>query len=66
MIKANTSLTEDIKNNLNEYDVTVAETQISDLVSFTRSVLLNGVEKDNNAQKQIDSLTKEILKKLIY
>ena len=34
---------------------------ISDLVSFSRSVLVNGVEDNNTAQKQIDNLTKEIL-----
>ena len=65
MIKANTTLTLDILIGLEEYNVKIAKTHISDLVSYTRSVLLNGVAKDQNAQRQIDQLTKEILLKLI-
>ena len=65
MIKANTTLTLDILIGLEEYNVKIARTRISDLVSYTRSVLLNGVAKDQNAQRQIDQLTKEILLKLI-
>ena len=65
MIKANTTLTLDILIGLEEYNVKIARTHISDLVSYTRSVLLNGVAKDQNAQRQIDQLTKEILLKLI-
>jgi chromosome partitioning protein len=42
MIKPNTTLTEEIKNQLIEYNV-----RVSDLVVFSRSVLMNGVE-DNN------------------
>ena len=65
MIKPNTTLTLDILIGLEEYNVNIANTHISDLVAFTRSVLINGVANDKNAQKQIDSLTKEILTKLI-
>ena len=65
MIKANTTLTLDILIGLEDYKVKIANTHISDLVSFTRSVLLKGVSKDQNAQRQIDQLTKEILLKLI-
>lgn len=65
MIKANTTLTLDILIGLEEYNVKIANTHVSDLVSFTRSVLLKGVINDKNAQKQIDQLTKEILTKLI-
>lgn len=61
MIKPNTTLTEEIKDQLKEYDVKVSKNMISDLVIFSRSVLLNGVEENNKAQKQIDNLTKEIL-----
>ena len=61
MIKPNTTLTEEIKDQLKEYDVKVSKNMISDLVVFSRSVLLNGVEESNKAQKQIDNLTKEIL-----
>jgi len=65
MIKANTTLTLDILIGLAEYHVKIANTHISDLVSFTRSVLVKGVKNDKNAQKQIDNLTKEILTELI-
>ena len=65
MIKPNTTLTLDILIGLEEYNVKIANTHISDLVAFTRSVLLKGVSKDKNAQKQIDQLTEEILTKLI-
>jgi len=65
MIKANTTLTIDILIGLEEYNVKIANTHISDLVAFTRSVLVKGVKNDKNAQKQIDNLTKEILTELI-
>jgi chromosome partitioning protein len=65
MIKPNTTLTSDIYNGLEEYNIKIAKTKISDLVAFTRSVLLNGVSSDNKAQKQIDGLTKEVLTALI-
>lgn len=65
MVKANTTLTLDIFKGLAEYNVKIAETHISDLVSFTRSVLVGGVSKDKNAQNQLDKLTREILNNLI-
>lgn len=65
MIKANTTLTIDILIGLEEYNVKIANTHISDLVAFTRSVLVKGVKNDKNAQKQLDNLTKEVLTKLI-
>ncbi len=65
MIKPNTTLTSDIYIGLEEYKIKIAKTKISDLVVFTRSVLLNGVSSDNKAQKQIDGLTKEVLTALI-
>ena len=65
MIKTNTTLTIDILIGLEEYNVKIANTHISELVAFTRSVLVKGVRNDKNAQKQLDNLTKEILTKLI-
>lgn len=65
MIKPNTTLTLDILIGLEEYNVKIATTHISDLVAFTRSVLVKGVSNDKNAQKQIDQLTEEILTQLI-
>jgi len=61
MVKPNTTLTDEIKSQLNDYDVRVSKNMISDLVAFSRSVLINGVEDNNKAQKQIDALTKEVL-----
>jgi len=65
MIKANTTLTLDILIGLEEYKVPIANSHISDLVAFTRSVLVGGVSRDKNAQAQLDNLTKEVLTKLI-
>ncbi len=65
MIKANTTLTLDILIGLAEYQIEIADTHISDLVAFTRSVLVGGVKNDKNAQSQLDNLTKELLNKLI-
>ena len=56
MIKPNTTLTEEIKSQLQDYNIKVSKNMLSDLVSFSRSVLVNGVEENNNAQKQIDNL----------
>ncbi|MBB1194419.1 ParA family protein [Flavobacterium sp. SOK18b] len=61
MIKPNTTLTLDILIGLEEYKVPIAKTHISDLVAFTRSVVLQGVANDRNAQRQLDQLSKEIL-----
>ncbi|MDN3607198.1 hypothetical protein [Kaistella yonginensis] len=60
MVKPKTTLTEE-KKEVTDYGIKVSKTMISDLVSFSRSVLVNGVEDNNTAQKQIDNLTKEIL-----
>lgn len=49
------------KKGMTDYGIKVSKTMISYLVSFSRSVLVNGVEDNNIAQKQIDNLTKEIL-----
>ena len=61
MIKPNTTLTQDILISLKEYNVPIAKTYISDLVAFTRSVIMKGVTNDRNAKFQIDQLTKEVL-----
>ncbi len=65
MVKANTTLTLDILIGIKEYNAPIAKTHISDLVAFTRSVLVGGVSIDKNAQNQLDALTKEVLTKLI-
>ena len=61
MVKPKTTLTEEIKKEMTDYGIKASKTMISDLVSFSRSVLVNGVEDNITAQKQIDNLTKEIL-----
>lgn len=61
MVKPNTTLTDEIKDQLKDYNIKVSKNMLSDLVAFSRSVLVNGVEDNHNAQKQIDNLTKEIL-----
>lgn len=61
MVKPNTTLTVEINSQLKEYGIKVSKNMISDLVAFSRSALVNGVESHNKAQKQIDNLTKEIL-----
>lgn len=65
MIKPNTILTTDIFNEVKKFNVKIANTMVSDLVAFSRSVLLNGVESSKNAQDQINDLTKEILEEII-
>ena len=64
MVKPNTTLTQETKSQLKEYNIKVSRKMISDLVSFSRSVVLNGVEDNPKAQRQIDNLTKEILNNL--
>lgn len=61
MVKPNTSLTEEIKSQLDEYNITVAQTMVSDLVAFSRSALHNGVEENKKAFLQIEELANEVL-----
>lgn len=65
MVKPNTTLTGDILKTLEPFDINVAKNKLSDLVAFTRSVILNGVSYNANAQSQLDNLTKEILTLLL-
>ncbi|MFB0906920.1 MAG: ParA family protein, partial [Spirosomataceae bacterium] len=63
MVKPVTTLTEDIKEALQHYDFPLAETTISDRVSYTRSPISGGVFEtdDNKAKDEIISLTQEII-----
>lgn len=65
MLKPKTTLTQDIIKELEEYQVRIAKTMISDLVSFTRSPIYNGIDSDKKAKSQLDDLTKEILTLMI-
>lgn len=61
MVKPNTTLTTEMKEALEKFDVKVADTMISDLVAFTRSSMNNGVEESEKALNQISNLTMEVL-----
>lgn len=65
MVKHNSTLTEDILKELSSLNIKICKTLVSDLVAFSRSFLIDGVQDNNNAQKQIDSLTKEVLTSII-
>lgn len=65
MVKPKTTLTEEIKTEILTYGIDVSNNVVSDLVAFSRSFLLNGVEENPGAQKQLDNLTKEILTKAL-
>jgi len=65
MVKPNTTLTKDIRESLKSFKIKVANTHVSDLVSFTRSILLKGVKENNKALRQMDNLTKEVLTSLL-
>lgn len=64
MVKPNTTLTTEMQEAIENYNITVAETKISDLVAFTRSAMNRGVEYSKKAQQQIEALTREILSKI--
>ena len=64
MVKPNTTLTTEMQEAIENYNITVAETKISDLVAFTRSAMNRGVEDCKKAQQQMESLTREILSKI--
>lgn len=61
MVKPNSTLSAEMLEALENYSVPVAKTPISDLVAYTRSAL-NGGLNDEKAEKQMESLTMEVLK----
>ncbi|MDD7915478.1 ParA family protein [Polaribacter ponticola] len=65
MVKPNTTLTLDVLISLEEFNLPIAKTTISDLVAYTRSVILNTDLKDSRAISQMENLSREILMKLI-
>lgn len=64
MIKANTTLTNDVYREIKKYGIEIAKTRISDLVDYTRSIM-NKECTTTKAQMQINALTKETLIKLL-
>lgn len=67
MIKHGTTLTQDIKDQINSLDIPLLNSSITDRVNYVRSIALSkgiyGIG-DNKGEKEIDNLTKEILLKL--
>ena len=63
MVKANTSLTSEMHEAMEQYKIPIAKNYISDLVAFTRSAI-NSEITDQKAKFQIESLTHEILEKI--
>lgn len=63
MIKNRTSLTDDIKEILSQYEFPTLKTMISDRVSYTRSPISGGVfeTEDEKAKEEIIQLTQEII-----
>lgn len=64
MVKYGTSLTEDVRKQIEEIDITLFKTQISDRVNFTRSIALSSAIYgigDYKAEKEMDNLTREVL-----
>lgn len=64
MVKPNTTLTTEMQDAIDNYNIPIAETKISDLVAFTRSAITHGVEDSKKAYQQIEGLTREILSKI--
>lgn len=66
MIQHSTTLTQDIKEQLNNYDIPVLSSMISQRVSYTRSPLTGGIfeTEDDKAKEEILNLTSEILSHL--
>ena len=66
MVMPRTSLTQEVKELLQEYDLPVLPTMIYQRVSYTRSPVTNGVfeSDDDKAKNEIQSLASDILTQL--
>jgi chromosome partitioning protein len=64
MVKSRTSITEDMKDILLQYQFPILESMISDRVSYTRSPISGGVfeTEDDKAKDEIIHLAQEIIK----
>jgi chromosome partitioning protein len=62
MVKYNSTLTTEMLEAIDRFEIQVAKTHISDLVAFTRSAINNGIN-DEKAKNQIENLTMEVLQK---
>ena len=63
MVKANTTLTNEMHEAMEQHKIPIAKNYISDLVAFTRSAI-NSEITDQKAQLQIENLTREVLEKI--
>ncbi|MGI4752043.1 MAG: hypothetical protein ACRYFB_15525, partial [Janthinobacterium lividum] len=64
MVKSSSSIFHEIKEMLDEYQIAVFDTMISDRVSFVRSLAAsNGIysSEDAKAKEEVDALTGEII-----
>ncbi len=63
MVKNRTSITEEIKEILRGYQIPLLQSQITDRVSYTRSVVTQGVmgSEDEKAKEEMMNLTTEIV-----
>lgn len=66
MVKPSTTLTDDIKEALQHYNFPLANTTVSDRVSYTRSPISGGVFEtdDSKAKDEIIALTQEVISSL--
>jgi chromosome partitioning protein len=66
MVKSNTTINEEITELVKGLDIKLLQTTIGDRVSFTRSLIINGVFEtdDEKAKDEITSLAREILLEL--
>jgi len=66
MVKSNTTINEEITELVKGLDIKLLQTTIGDRVSFTRSLIINGVfeTEDEKAKDEITSLAREILLEL--
>ncbi|MGI4020287.1 MAG: AAA family ATPase [Janthinobacterium lividum] len=67
MVKSSSSIFHEIKEMLDEYQIAVFDTMISDRVSFVRSLAANnGIysSEDTKAKEEVDALTGEIISTL--
>jgi chromosome partitioning protein len=63
MVKTGSTINGEIKELIQDLDISLLNTSVGDRVSFTRSLILNGIYEtdDKKAQEEITSLAREIL-----
>src|SRR5690606_16934652 len=64
IVNPNTTLTNEMNEDLERFNVSISNTIISNLVDFTRSAINDDIEENTKTQNQIIELTKEVLSKI--